>query len=62
MQSNQKDHGTLKFLLDFQQIWDEFPVAVDVDSELSLSQKIDLIARILIEEGISVADIFSLVK
>lgn len=54
MQGDQKYHGALILLLHLQQVGNESPVAVDVDSELFLGHEVDLVGGVLVEEGVGV--------
>lgn len=57
---DQEDHGAFELLLDFQQVRDQFPVAVDIDSKFLVSEVVYLVAGVLIEEGVGVTDVLAL--
>lgn len=54
MQCDQEYHGTLVLLLYFEQVRNESPVAVDVDSELLLGHEVDLVGWVFVQKGVRV--------
>ena len=62
MQGDQEDHGAFVLLLNFEEVSDELPVAVDVDSKLPLRHKEDLVAGVLVEESISETQVLALTE